>query len=64
VSTHFAADPTASGAAVFPARPEWLTVSAAFADEVPVIADRDDLVVSVAPARAVVPRRVSTPPAR
>jgi hypothetical protein len=49
VSTHFAADPTASGAAVFPARPEWLTVSAAFADEVPVIADRDDLVVSVAP---------------
>ncbi|WP_410645325.1 VWA domain-containing protein [Amycolatopsis sp. lyj-346] len=49
MSTHFAADPTATGAAVFPARPEWLTLSAAFADEVPVIADRDDLVVSVAP---------------
>ncbi|ROP37313.1 VWA domain-containing protein [Saccharothrix texasensis] len=49
MSTHFTADPTATGAAMFPARPEWLTVSAAFADEVPVIADRDDLVVSVAP---------------
>lgn len=49
MSTHFTADPTATGAAVFPARPEWLTLSAAFADEVPVIADRDDLVVSVAP---------------
>ncbi len=49
MSAHFTADPTATGAAVFPARPEWLTLSAAFADEVPVIADRDDLVVSVAP---------------
>ncbi|MEV8438807.1 hypothetical protein AB0425_15645 [Actinosynnema sp. NPDC051121] len=49
MSTHFTADPTATGAAVFPARPEWLTLSAAFADEVPVIADRDDLVVTVAP---------------
>ncbi|UOX88411.1 hypothetical protein MUY14_43160 [Amycolatopsis sp. FBCC-B4732] len=45
MSAHF----TATGAAVFPAGPEWLTLSAAFADEVPVIADRDDLVVSVAP---------------
>ncbi|MGW3960139.1 vWA domain-containing protein [Amycolatopsis sp. NPDC005003] len=49
MSTHFTADPSAAGAAVFPAGPEWLTLSAAFADEVPVIADRDDLVVSVAP---------------
>jgi hypothetical protein len=49
MSAHFTADPAATGAAVFPARPEWLTLSAAFADEVPVIADRDDLVVSVAP---------------
>lgn len=49
MSTHFTADPTATGAAVFPARPEWLTLSAAFADEVPVIADRDDLLVTVAP---------------
>ncbi|MFF1608848.1 vWA domain-containing protein [Amycolatopsis sp. NPDC058278] len=49
MSAHFTADPAATGVAVFPARPEWLTLSAAFADEVPVIADRDDLVVSVAP---------------
>ena len=49
MSTHLASDPTATGAAVFPARPEWLTLSAALADEVPVIADRDDLVVTIAP---------------
>ncbi|MBB5808866.1 hypothetical protein F4560_008634 [Saccharothrix ecbatanensis] len=49
MSTHFTTDPTATGAAVFPARPEWLTLSAAFADEVPIIADRDDLLVTVAP---------------
>lgn len=49
MSAHFTADPAAAGTAVFPARPEWLTLSAAFADEVPVLADRDDLVVSVAP---------------
>jgi hypothetical protein len=49
MSAHVTTDPTATGAAVFPARPEWLTLSAAFADEVPVIADRDDLVVTVAP---------------
>lgn len=40
-----AADPTA----VFPAPPGWLAMSAAFGDEVPAIADRDDLVVTVAP---------------
>jgi hypothetical protein len=49
MSTHLAADPTATGTAVFPARPEWLTLSAALADEVPVIADREDLLVSIAP---------------
>jgi hypothetical protein len=49
MSTHLAADPTATGAAVFPARPEWLTLSAALADEVGVIADREDLLVSIAP---------------
>lgn len=50
MNTHLAAaDPTATGAAVFPARPEWLTLSAALADEVPVIADREDLLVSIAP---------------
>ncbi|NUT46336.1 MAG: hypothetical protein HOV94_03300, partial [Saccharothrix sp.] len=49
MSTHFTADPTTTGAAVFPTRPEWLTLSAAFADEVPIIADRDDLLVTVAP---------------
>ncbi|GGS59719.1 hypothetical protein [Actinokineospora fastidiosa] len=49
MSTHFTTDPTATGAAVFPTRPEWLTLSAAFADEVPIIADRDDLLVTVAP---------------
>ncbi|MEV7042860.1 hypothetical protein [Amycolatopsis sp. NPDC051061] len=35
--------------AVFPAATGWLTLSAAFGDEVPAIADRDDLVVTVAP---------------
>ncbi|ANN21130.1 hypothetical protein SD37_39790 [Amycolatopsis orientalis] len=40
-----AATPTA----VFPTAPEWLALSAAFGDEVPAIADRDDLVVTVAP---------------
>lgn len=49
MSTHVTTDPTATGAAVFPTRPEWLTLSAAFADEVPLIADRDDLLVTVAP---------------
>jgi hypothetical protein len=49
MSTHLTTDPTATGASVFPARPEWLTLSAALADEVPVIADREDLLVSIAP---------------
>ncbi|MBV8995396.1 MAG: VWA domain-containing protein [Pseudonocardiales bacterium] len=49
MSTHLTTDPTATGAAVFPTRPEWLTLSAALADEVGVIADREDLLVSIAP---------------
>ncbi|GLY71384.1 vWA domain-containing protein [Amycolatopsis taiwanensis] len=49
MSTHLAIDPTATGAAVFPTRPEWLTLSAALADEVGVIADREDLLVAIAP---------------
>lgn len=49
MSAHLTADPDATGTAVFPALPEWLTLSAALADEVPVIADRDDLVVTIAP---------------
>jgi hypothetical protein len=49
MTTHLVADPTATGAVVFPARPEWLTLSAALVDEVEVIADREDLLVTIAP---------------
>jgi hypothetical protein len=49
MTTHLVADPAATGAAVFPARPEWLTLSTALVDEVEVIADREDLLVSIAP---------------
>ena len=49
MTTHLVADPDATGAAVFPARPEWLTLSAALTDEVDVIADREDLLVTIAP---------------
>lgn len=48
MTAHVAA-PAAAPTAVFPAAPGWLTLSAAFGDEVPAIADRDDLVVTVAP---------------
>lgn len=48
MTTHVAA-PAAAPTAMFPAAPGWLTLSAAFGDEVPAIADRDDLVVTVAP---------------
>ncbi|WP_329072695.1 VWA domain-containing protein [Amycolatopsis sp. NBC_01480] len=41
--------PAAAPTAVFPAAPGWLALSAAFGDEVPAIADRDDLVVTVSP---------------
>lgn len=49
MTAHVIAAPAATPTAVFPAAPEWLTLSAAFGDEVPAIADRDDLVVTVAP---------------
>lgn len=49
MTTHLVADPDATGAAMFPARPEWLTLSTALVDEVEVIADREDLLVSIAP---------------
>ena len=48
MTAHVAA-PAAAPTALFPAAPGWLTLSAAFGDEVPAIADRDDLVVTVAP---------------
>ncbi|WP_410658350.1 hypothetical protein [Amycolatopsis sp. lyj-112] len=48
MTAHIAA-PAAAPTAVFPAAPGWLTLSARFGDEVPAIADRDDLVVTVAP---------------
>ncbi|MER6901685.1 hypothetical protein ABT261_49095, partial [Amycolatopsis sp. NPDC000740] len=48
MTAHVAA-PAAAPTAVFPAAPGWLALSAAFGDEVPAIADRDDLVVTVAP---------------
>lgn len=49
MTTHLVADPDATGAAVLPARPEWLTLSTALVDEVEVIADREDLLVTIAP---------------
>ncbi|WP_020663109.1 VWA domain-containing protein [Amycolatopsis benzoatilytica] len=48
MSTHVAA-PAAAPTAMFPAAPGWLTLSAAFGEEAPAIAARDDLVVTVAP---------------
>ncbi|PPK63374.1 VWA domain-containing protein [Actinokineospora auranticolor] len=49
MNAHVTLDPTATGTAVFPTRPEWLTLSAALADEVGVIAGRHDLLVTIAP---------------
>ncbi|MFD8497309.1 VWA domain-containing protein [Amycolatopsis sp. NPDC059657] len=49
MTTHLLADPDATGAAVFPARADWLTLSAALVDEVEIIADREDLLVSIVP---------------
>jgi hypothetical protein len=43
------ADPATPGTAVFPAAPGWMSLSAAMTTEVPVIADRDDLLVTIAP---------------
>lgn len=48
MTAHLAA-PATTPTAMFPAAPAWLTLSAAFGDEVPAIADRDDLMVTVAP---------------
>jgi hypothetical protein len=49
MSTHLIADPATPATAVFPAAPGWLAMSAALTGEVPVIADRDDLLVTIAP---------------
>lgn len=49
MSTHLIANDTATASAVFPAAPGWLALSGALTLEVPVIADRDDLIVSIAP---------------
>jgi hypothetical protein len=49
MTTHLIADPTTTGTAVFPAAPGWLSLSAAMTAEVPAIADRDDLLVTIAP---------------
>ncbi|WP_414944876.1 VWA domain-containing protein [Amycolatopsis sp. cmx-11-32] len=49
MTAHMIADPDATASAVFPAAPGWDTFSAALTAEVPVIADRDDLLVTIAP---------------
>jgi hypothetical protein len=49
MTAHMIADPTVPGTAVFPTAPGWDTLSAALTAEVPVIADRDDLLVTTAP---------------
>ncbi|MCU1680211.1 MAG: hypothetical protein JWQ81_950 [Amycolatopsis sp.] len=49
MTAHTIADPAATGSAVFPAAPGWDALSAALTAEVPVIADRDDLMVTIAP---------------
>ncbi len=48
MSAHLIADPTADPTPA-PLDPTWLALSVAMTDEVPVIADRDDLLVSIAP---------------
>ena len=49
MTAHMISDPAAPGTAVFPAAPGWVSLSAALTAEVPVIADRDDLLVTIAP---------------
>ncbi|MBK0870220.1 VWA domain-containing protein [Saccharopolyspora sp. HNM0986] len=49
MSTHVIADPTATGTMSAPLRPDWWALSAGFTDEAPIIADRDDLIVTIAP---------------
>lgn len=50
MSTHLIADPTATRTAV-PASlsPDWWALSAGFTEEAAIIADRDDLIVTIAP---------------
>ncbi|MEC3974940.1 vWA domain-containing protein [Amycolatopsis sp. H20-H5] len=49
MTAHMIADPAATGSAVFPAAPGWDALSAALTAEVPAIADRGDLLVTIAP---------------
>lgn len=49
MTAHMIADPAATASAVFPTAPGWQTLSAAMTAEVAVIADRDDLLVTIAP---------------
>lgn len=49
MTAHMIADPAATASAVFPAAPGWDALSAALTAEVPAIADRDDLLVTIAP---------------
>ncbi|MDX3663683.1 hypothetical protein PV646_40920 [Streptomyces sp. ID05-26A] len=49
MTTHLVADPDATGTAGLPDHPDWLALSAALADEVDMIADREDLLVTIAP---------------
>ncbi|MEO3861365.1 hypothetical protein [Acrocarpospora sp. B8E8] len=49
MSAHLIADPAAPAPAIFPAAPGWLALSAAMTDEAGVIADRDDVMVTIAP---------------
>jgi hypothetical protein len=49
MTAHMIADPAATASVVFPAAPGWDALSAALTAEAPVIADRDDLLVTIAP---------------
>jgi len=49
MTSHVLTDPNAPGSAVYPALPAWETLSAALTAEVPALADRDDLLVTIAP---------------
>lgn len=49
MTTHVIADTDATPSAVFPSTPGWDALSAALTDEVPAMADRDDLLVTIAP---------------
>ncbi|MEU1883477.1 hypothetical protein ABZ470_39740 [Streptosporangium sp. NPDC020072] len=49
MSAHLISDPEPPTPAIFPAAPGWLSLSAALTREVPAIAGRDDLLVTIAP---------------